>query len=102
VRPELLAESLARLEEIVEIAENDRIWINTSPHGEPQLGRRGLYGGIGGVSAAPERLALLWVLNQSDGTHGLLDIAERSGLSFAEILAAAKALAGVGLLAPAS
>ena len=27
---------------------------------------------------------MLWVLNQSDGSRSLLDIAERSGLSFAD------------------
>ena len=39
-------------------------------------------------------MALLWVLNLSDGRHSLLDIAERSGLGFAAIADAADALAG--------
>ena len=34
-------------------------------------------------------MALLWVLNLSDGTHSLLDIAERSGLRFDAIHEAA-------------
>ena len=29
-----------------------------------------------------DQLALLWVLNLSDGQHTLLDIADRSGLEF--------------------
>ena len=48
-----------------------------------------------------EQLAMLWVLNQSDGTRSLLEIADRSGLTFAQILQAAGALAGAGLLAEA-
>jgi aminopeptidase-like protein len=44
---------------------------------------------------------LLWVLNQSDGTQSLLDIAERSGLDFDTIQAAASDLASCGLLVSA-
>jgi len=54
---------------------------------EPQLGKRGLYDEIG-----PHQLAMLWVLNLSDGTRSLLDIAERSGIEFKSIRAAADVL----------
>ena len=46
-------------------------------------------------------MALLWVLNLSDGRHTLLDIAERSSVPFRVILKAAKALEGVDLLSAA-
>jgi aminopeptidase-like protein len=39
------------------------------------------------------------VLNLSDGEHSLLDIAERSGISFAAISDAARLLCESGLLA---
>jgi aminopeptidase-like protein len=42
--------------------------------------------------------SILWVLNQSDGTHSLLDIAERSKLSFDVVSEAAEALQKSGLL----
>ncbi len=42
--------------------------------------------------------AILWVLNQSDGGHSLLDIAERAGVGFATIREAADRLAECGLL----
>lgn len=42
--------------------------------------------------------ARLWVLNLSDGEHSLLDIAERSGLSFQAIHDAAELLRANGLL----
>ena len=48
---------------------------------------------LGGASDRKERqLALLWVLNQSDGTRSLLDIAERAGHPFHLIRDAADSL----------
>ncbi|GAA3491115.1 hypothetical protein GCM10018987_51980 [Streptomyces cremeus] len=41
---------------------------------------------------------MLWVLSMSDGTHSLLDVAERSGLPFDTVGAAADALRGAGLI----
>ncbi len=96
VRPASLADSLEILTRIVELIEYDIAWRNTAPYGEPQLGRRGLY------DAALDRMALLWVLNLSDGTHTLLDIAARAGLPFAVVIAAAAALRDAGLLVRAS
>ncbi len=45
-----------------------------------------------------QEMAMLWVLNQSDGTHSLLDIAERSGLAFDIIKDAADLLLQHNLL----
>ena len=44
------------------------------------------------------QLALLWVLNQADGLHSLIDIAERADLSFDLIDEAAVALEQCGLV----
>lgn len=99
VRPEALADSLAAYQAVIAVLEHDRTYRNTSPKCEPQLGKRGLYGSIGGnTNARTHELAMLWVLNQSDGEHSLLDIAERADLPFAAIQAAATALIGAGLL----
>ncbi|GII02344.1 DUF4910 domain-containing protein [Planobispora takensis] len=99
VLPEAMADTLGALEEIVEILDGDRRYLNLSPYGEPQLGRRGLYGSLGGRSDTEQaQMAMLWVLNLSDGEHGLLDIAQRSGLPFATVADAARALVGAGLL----
>jgi aminopeptidase-like protein len=65
------------------VLENDRKYLNQNPKCEPQLGKRGLYGAIGGqTDGRVSQLAMLWVLNLSDGQHTLLDIADRSGLEF--------------------
>ena len=90
VRPEHLGESFAALIDVIDVVESDGIFLNRSPYGEPQLGPRGLYRGVGGGSS--EELALLWVLSLSDGTNSLLDISDRSGLAFPEIRSAAERL----------
>ncbi len=79
-------------------AGDDRRYRSLEPFGEPQLGRRGLYGGLGGAGRKAFEVALLWVLNQSDGEHSLSDIAERSGLPPSVVREAADALREAGLL----
>ncbi|WP_310395316.1 DUF4910 domain-containing protein [Hymenobacter sp.] len=99
VRPEALLASLHAVQEILAVLDANRRYRNRSPYGEPQLGRRGLYGPVGGnLHGAVWQLALLWVLNLSDGQHSLLDIAERSKLPFGQVLEAARALAATDLL----
>jgi aminopeptidase-like protein len=99
IKPHALADSLQLLLRIVDMIEHDRTWVNTCPFGEPQLGRRGLYNttNADGVRRF-NQLTLMWVLNQSDGRHSLLDIAERSGESFSAVVAAAERLQEAGLL----
>ncbi len=47
---------------------------------EPEpLGRRGPYGALGGSQPPDGQMAMLWVLNLSDGGHSLLDIASGPG-----------------------
>ncbi|MDW6021584.1 DUF4910 domain-containing protein [Mesorhizobium sp. BAC0120] len=100
ISSEHLASSYRMLMDVIDIVEEDWTPLNLHPKGEPQLGRRGLYGALGGDKAASERaMAMLWVLNLADGTNSLLAIAERSGISFAEIAAAARLLRDHGLLA---
>jgi aminopeptidase-like protein len=99
LHPESLAHSLRMLQRVVEIIEGDASYRSLNPKGEPQLGRRGLYAAAGGQREANfDQLALLWVMNLADGQHSLLDTAERAGMPFAAIRAAADALIDVGLL----
>ena len=82
VRPKVLAASLSLCVDIVDVLEHDGQYVNQNPKCEPQLGRRGLYRAIGGErDRAGFEQALLWVLNLSDGQHGLFDVAERSRLA---------------------
>lgn len=99
VSPEALADTLAVCREAFAVLDRDRRYVNLSPYGEPQLGRRGLYDAVGGRSDTKQaQMAMLWVLSLSDGEHGLLDVAERSGLPFGTVADAADALAAAGLI----
>jgi aminopeptidase-like protein len=98
VSPERLKESFDILHEILEIIDANRTYRNLAPYGEPQLGSRGLYRAIGGTNIPNLQLAMLWVLNLSDGQHSMFDIAERSGISFSSVRSAAELLQQHGLL----
>jgi aminopeptidase-like protein len=102
VRPEALADSYLTCLRLFGVLERNRTYINTNPKCEPQLGKRGLYQAVGGhADREAVQMAMLWVLNQSDGTNSLLDIAIRSSLPFPIIDEAAGMLRDHGLLAPA-
>ena len=91
VRPQALAGSLALYLSVLRILENNARFQNQNPHCEPQLGKRGLYRTLGGLPDATQlEMAMLWVLNLSDGDHSLLDIAERAELPFDVIHQATK------------
>lgn len=102
IRPDHLAESYRLIATTLDVVDNDGTYRNTTPKCEPQLGRRGLYDAIGGdKDAAAKNMAMLWILNMSDGTHSLLDIAERANLPFAVVRRTAHLLHAHGLLTSA-
>jgi aminopeptidase-like protein len=101
VSPARMEESLRVCRGIVDVLQGNARYVNLAPFGEPQLGRRGLYRAIGGTNIPDLQLALLWVLNLSDGQSTLLDIAERARIDFRTIRAAADALLAHELLAGA-
>lgn len=99
IKPECLADTLTKALEALEVLEHNARFVNLKPMCEPRLGKYGLYGDGGGQRTGEfDELALLWVLNQSDGGNDLLAIAERSGMPFRKILAAAVALERAELL----
>ena len=94
VSPKPLAEAYVLCQNVFSILEGNASYANQIPFGEPQLGRRGLYETMGAASdvVKARQLAMLWVLNFSDGNNSLLDIAERSGMEFSLIRQAADLL----------
>jgi aminopeptidase-like protein len=93
VNPESLAGSLQVYSRAMGILEQNKKYLNTNPKCEPRLGKRGLYGAVGGKrDANTSELALQWTLNYSDGQHSLLDIANKSGFRFEIIEEAAQRL----------
>jgi aminopeptidase-like protein len=94
-----LEDSYANLMRVLFVLESNETFTNQNPWCEPQLGKRGLYDNPQQRADWGQiRLALLWVLNLSDGKHSLLDIAARSQAGFGAILGAARALEAAGLL----
>ena len=102
ISPAALEEAVESALAVVDVLETNRTLVNTSPYGEPQLGRRGLFRSAGGAVASPEEeKAFLWLLNLCDGSASLLDVADRSGLAYPVIRRAAERLEQAELLAPA-
>lgn len=93
IQPNFLQASFDIYLEIVEILEQNYYFQNLHPKCEPQLGKRGLYEAIGGDSDQKElQMAMLWLLNFADGKNSLLDIAEKSKISFKSMYKCGKML----------
>jgi aminopeptidase-like protein len=84
IKPEKLNDSLQKIKSVIEILEGNKTFINLNPKCEPQLGKRGIYKAMNevGEDKAKLQMAILWVLNLSDGSNSLLDIAEKSSCEF--------------------
>ena len=94
-----LVDSFSKCLSAMEMLEHNKTYLNQNPKCEPRLGKRGLYRAIGGQAEEQlNELAILWVLNLSDGNHSLLDIADKSSLPFTVIKQSADALLKHGLL----
>ncbi|RME31793.1 MAG: DUF4910 domain-containing protein, partial [Candidatus Zixiibacteriota bacterium] len=99
VQPEYLADSLALVLDVIALLEQAEYYVRVDGHGEPQLGRRGLYDALGGQKNKKDReLAMLWLLNYADGSKSLTAIAQMSGLPPAYLQEAAALLEDAGLL----
>ncbi|MCA9151966.1 MAG: DUF4910 domain-containing protein, partial [Planctomycetales bacterium] len=103
VTPQALADSAATVRQIVQILEENRTYVNLRPDGEPMLGRYGIYRAFGEADDRGRlQEAVMWLLNQANGTRDILTIAERAGLPFELLLQAAQLLTEHGLLALAN
>lgn len=98
VQIDKLSESISAVARAVAIIDSNRRVFSLSSKGEPRLGRRGLYGNVGGTAPSEFEHALLWVLSLADGEHDLLAMSKRSTLSFELLDRAASALAQAGLV----
>ncbi|MDO1449409.1 DUF4910 domain-containing protein [Rhodocytophaga aerolata] len=81
VQAPYLQEAFSLFWTIIQTLEHNRTYLNLAPKCEPQLGKRGLYKAISGEADSKSReMAMLWLLNMSDGEHSLLDIASKSAI----------------------
>lgn len=94
-----MQDSMGMFMKIFQMLEANRRYLNVNPKCEPQLGKRGLYNQVGGDHSKKDiQMAMLWVLNLSDGSHNTLDICEKSGLEYPVIETAIKKLVEAKLL----
>ena len=98
VQAKFLADSQQVYEQVVYTLEHNKTYVNLNPKCEPQLGKRGLYNQLGGQRNKIDHMAIMWVLNMSDGTNSLLEISLKANIKFIEVKLAADALIKCNLL----
>ena len=78
-----MQKSVEKYIEVVEVIEKNRIYTNQFPFCEPQLDKRGLYPKLATQKEIQEYAnAILWLLNQADGTNDLITISRRCKIQF--------------------
>ncbi len=101
VDDETLEHTVSLVVDAVDAIDRERCYINLAPDGEPQLGRRGLYGSVGGaINSKSDEMAVLWLLAYSDGNTSVDDIAALSGIDIDQLDSTAAALLAAELLRP--
>jgi len=94
-----LEDTVYKYLEILDVIEKNITYINKQPYCEPQLGKRGLYPTLGSQKDTAEFVnAVMWILNLSDGTNDIIEISNRSGMSFKTLFKAAEELLDKGLI----
>lgn len=83
--------------ECIEVIENNQTYRMTC-HGEPQLGKRGLYPNLGGNTTVASVETLMDFIAYADGTNDLVDISNIIGKPVKEILATVEQLVKAGLI----
>lgn len=87
-----LAQSIQAIAGTLAQVDSNRRFRSRKPECEPRLGKRGLFRSTGGRTPQDFEYALLWLLNQADGTHGVNDVAAASRLPRATLHEAAETL----------
>jgi aminopeptidase-like protein len=104
-----VCESAAGLESVLRDLDLAGEFVNLSPYGEPQLGRRDLYPTMNAAATwqtSNDTLVdsrtflnrLLTVLNWSDGEHTMLEIATKAGITLRDLRPVVERLEASGLL----
>jgi aminopeptidase-like protein len=98
VSADSIAGSLGKYLALIAILEKNRYYQNLNPKGEVMLSKHGLYSKSSPSYRTDAEMARLWVLNQSDGSKSLLDIACKSQMKFMAIAEAAYELHSAKLI----
>ena len=99
VTPAGLQGSFGTLAACIDLLEGNRVY-RTTTLCEPQLGRRGLYPGVGGRTSASSSVKdILNVLGHADGSQDLIAISNRTRVPARRLLPLVQELLKAGLLA---
>ena len=97
VTPSGLGGGLSALQECIEVLETEPV-LTTTTHGEPQLGKRGLYHSMLNRDTSSEVMLRTNVLAYADGHHDITDMSEIFGESVSRLKAVVAELVQHGLL----
>lgn len=85
--------------DVIELIEKNEKYINKMPYCEPQLGKRGLYPTLGSQKSIEDFVvAMMWVLNLSDGDNDLISISQKSGIAVKNLIPVIDKLIENGIL----
>lgn len=90
--------SVRALEKICRTLDANVAYRNLFPYGEPNLGKRNLYPMFRAAEQREWVRAILWFLNQSNGSRDLIEISDRSGIPLDRLHEAATACLEKGLV----
>ena len=93
-----LASAVMVLARIISRVDANQRLLRRNADCEPRLGKHGLFRSTGGQAPKEFEFAQLWILNQADGKHGVLDIADAAGIPDAIVMTAADALLAADLI----
>jgi aminopeptidase-like protein len=94
-----LEETVQMYLNLVEAFELNHYYLNIAGFGEPQLGKRNLYPDLGTKNQKSDSLKkILYILNYSDGSYSLLDIAEKLQCSILDLKNEVETLLASGLI----
>jgi len=96
---EAMEKSVLKYLEIIEVLERNEKYLNKMPFCEPQLGKRGLYPTLGSQKGIEDSvLAMMWILNLTDGTNDLIQISEKSKIPISQLIPVIDRLIENGIL----
>jgi len=101
VSAEGMAGTLKAYLRMVQLHELNQTYINKSPYGEPQLGKRGLYPTLGAQAESPDAVTnIMYLLSYSDGSKSVVDIADLANRPAWTFTSEVQSLVDSGLLDP--
>jgi aminopeptidase-like protein len=95
-----LIRSANEIERVLRTIEYAGYYVNQSPYGEPMMSKRGIYHKINTPKDGKKDLVkiMMRILNYSDGSHSIVDIAENFDMAVDEMQVAINKLCDNGLL----